>query len=481
VFDIQADVVMTDSPTNHGDSGGPLVNDRAEMIAVVQGAAGGDSNALSFFIDVSEVRGLLGRYSTSSGTKLALATGPGVTPQAGAVVGDVAALIRSLGSPDAKARAQAAQSLAAMGPAARNAITFLVPALKDKDELVRRLAAEALAKIGPPAKSDVPALAKALQDSAPEVRLYAAEALGQAGGDAQAAVGPLTEAAKDSDAALREQAVRALGKVGAAAKEAVQAALLAALKDDAAGVRAAAAEALGNLPLGADDVDTLLAVLRNRDAGVRAGAARALGKVGAQAKAAVKPLTAAAHDASAPVRQAAVEALGKIGPDAKEAAPALTKAAEEPELRKAALTALAQLGPAAHEAAPAVAGVLKGAAKEDRLLALDALAALKPSTAAEVKEVVPKVTALFEEKEEDVRDKAVEALGKIGKPAVGQLGRLLGNNNAQIRLEAARALEAIGTDAAGAANLLAVHIQAPGEDPRVREACAKALAKIQGR
>src|SRR5207245_1877307 len=120
-----------------------------------------------FFISTSEVRGVLDRYASSSGTKLALATGPGVVAPAGAgsVGGDLPTLIKALESKEAKARAQAAQALAGMGPAARNAVSFLLPLLKDGDDLVRRMASDALARIGPPAKTDVPALAKALQDS----------------------------------------------------------------------------------------------------------------------------------------------------------------------------------------------------------------------------------------------------------------------------------------------------------------------------
>src|SRR5205823_356163 len=37
LFELEAEVVETSSPTNPGDSGGPLVNDRGEQVGVTQG------------------------------------------------------------------------------------------------------------------------------------------------------------------------------------------------------------------------------------------------------------------------------------------------------------------------------------------------------------------------------------------------------------------------------------------------------------
>lgn len=60
-YRFQAQVVETDSPTNPGDSGGPLVNDQGELVGVTQGGVKpGAANLVSTFIDVSEVRRILG-------------------------------------------------------------------------------------------------------------------------------------------------------------------------------------------------------------------------------------------------------------------------------------------------------------------------------------------------------------------------------------------------------------------------------------
>jgi hypothetical protein len=61
----EAKVIETDSPTNPGDSGGPLVNDRGELVGVTQGGAL-DAQAISIFVDRSEVKRFLNRRSVQA-------------------------------------------------------------------------------------------------------------------------------------------------------------------------------------------------------------------------------------------------------------------------------------------------------------------------------------------------------------------------------------------------------------------------------
>jgi anion-transporting ArsA/GET3 family ATPase len=61
----QAQIIETDSPTNPGDSGGPLVNDKGELVGVTQGGAI-NAQALSTFIDLSEVKKLLNRRAVQA-------------------------------------------------------------------------------------------------------------------------------------------------------------------------------------------------------------------------------------------------------------------------------------------------------------------------------------------------------------------------------------------------------------------------------
>ena len=59
VVRFKAKVVETDSATNHGDSGGPLLNDKGELVGVTEGGAV-NANLISTFVDVSEVKQMLG-------------------------------------------------------------------------------------------------------------------------------------------------------------------------------------------------------------------------------------------------------------------------------------------------------------------------------------------------------------------------------------------------------------------------------------
>jgi hypothetical protein len=65
ILSFTARVIETDSPTNPGDSGGPLVNDKGELVGVTQGGAS-DAQSLSIFVDLSEVKRLLGRRSVQA-------------------------------------------------------------------------------------------------------------------------------------------------------------------------------------------------------------------------------------------------------------------------------------------------------------------------------------------------------------------------------------------------------------------------------
>ncbi len=89
VHEFNAKVIETDSPTNPGDSGGPLVNDAGEIVGVTQGGAI-DAQALSLFVDLSEVKRFLNRRSVqtirstepSTPTKPATPTKPTVPAKA---------------------------------------------------------------------------------------------------------------------------------------------------------------------------------------------------------------------------------------------------------------------------------------------------------------------------------------------------------------------------------------------------------------
>jgi hypothetical protein len=75
----------------------------------------------------------------------------------------IPSLIVALEDPNADVRDRAAQSLARMGPPAKEAVPMLIAALEDPDWSVRRSAARALGQIGPEAAPAVPALMQLLK------------------------------------------------------------------------------------------------------------------------------------------------------------------------------------------------------------------------------------------------------------------------------------------------------------------------------
>jgi lysophospholipase L1-like esterase len=135
--------------------------------------------------------------------------------------GDPAALAAALtGHASAGVRAQGADALGALGPAAREVMPALFDALADPSEAVRAASARALARIETKA-DDVPRLVAALGREDGYVVAFAAWSLGNLGGAAAGAVADLVRAlARDDTNAV---VAGALARIGPAAAGAVPA------------------------------------------------------------------------------------------------------------------------------------------------------------------------------------------------------------------------------------------------------------------
>ena len=245
---------------------------------------------------------------------------------------------------------------APVGAAVDGSLRTLLAALRAGDEAVCLRAVYALAAQGAPV---VPALIEVLHEEAPARRrlsagrsranpaggnpseLYAAHALGAVGAPAVAA---LSVALEDGEWAVRAAAADALGNIGAPAKPAVPA-LLRALGDDSMWVRRNALEALGTIGCaGAGVVSGLLATLCDEDLLVRRNAAIAFAKlVGPDASEAVPALAQTLIDDQRYVSFYAATALGRIG--TREARDALLAARSHADatVGLAVTTALRQL------------------------------------------------------------------------------------------------------------------------------------------
>lgn len=445
---LEAEIIETQSPTNHGDSGGPLVNDRGELVGVTEGGSA-EGHLISTFISLNEARDFIEREYQRKFSKAwsPIARAP-LRIRGGSGGGDITSLIASLDNKDAKARASAARNLGDLGPDAKLAISRLVKALKDPDDLTRRASAEALAKIGAPSRDDLPVLLDALKDLKPEVRRYAAGAIGQIGPEAAAAAGQLVEALSDDDERVRESVVRSLGSLGGDAKTAAVPGLTKALQDRVKGVRVAAASALTNLmsPPAASDVPLLVTILKLPDAEASVFGARTLAKLGKQAKSALPDLMEAVKGGDPGTRRGAIDTLAAIGPDAKTAVPiyiAAMKDASDIGVRQAALHAIGELGPElskdknsltkegaakdgiAKDAVNAVLEAIKDSDAQVKKAAFSAIARLGALVGAPgAKQVMPTVLDSLQSKDTTVRDQAYETiagLGPLAKEAIPAL------------------------------------------------------------
>ena len=327
---------------------------------------------------------------------------------------------------DARVRYKIAWALGKMGADAAAAVPDLIAALADKEVAYR--AAETLGEIGPAAKAAIPPLIAAL--AKPEITHAAAAALGKVGRDAMPA---LLDATKSKESIVRAGAAEALGELGG--------------RSPASHVGGGGAEPAQKI------VPTLSALLKDANDDVRYRAAAALKALGAQAAPAVPALVAALKDKRRDVRNQSAQALGRLG---SAAVPALVEALADKEsiVRAGAAEALGELGgrsPASHvggggaepaqKIVPTLSALLKDANDDVRYRAAAALKAL----GAQAAPAVPALVAALKDKRRDVRNQSAQALGRLGSAAVPALVEALADKDACAW--ALKALASIGGNA----------------------------------
>ena len=418
--DREAIMIETQCPINHGDSGGPVVNDRGELIAVTQGGMK-DATLLNIFIDVQEVKKFLTGYYKSKHLPQPEEMTPTVQ-----VARDLPSLLHALHDHGAGRRAWACDQLATMGAEAKNAEPELVELLQDKDDHVRVKAMKALSEIGNISQTDLQKIMQIMKDAkVADLRLQAILVIRRMGEEASDAVPVLTERLKDDSPDVREEAAKTLGNLGPLAKSAVPA-LADALqhRDKKHEVRQEAALAIGNI-LAASNISS------DDPAGAATNAA-----VGAAA------LEAGLRDPIREVRLSSLQGLEKMGSPGKTAVPQILKELKEKdrEIRGQAVVTLGAIGPDAKEA------------------------------------VGPLAQIVVDDKE--LRVSAGQALGKIKKPAVTVLIKLLFNSSPQVRRVCIEALGEMGPDAGAlAARQLSV-LYAKETDKTNHELIKEAINKI---
>jgi HEAT repeat protein len=171
------------------------------------------------------------------------------------------------------------------------------------------------------------------------------------------------------------------------------------------------------------DVAEMVKQLKDPDADARRAAAKALADAGGDARAAVPALVAALKDKDLYVRRFAAQALGQVGASPGDAVTALKAALNDPhrEVQEAAAASLAKMGPAAAAALAAVAREADrepevrrraveslGALGRDARAALPVLVQVLKGTGGPGKKMMMGGTA-------DVRVAAATALGNIAR------------------------------------------------------------------
>jgi serine/threonine protein kinase len=219
--------------------------------------------------------------------------------------------------------------------------------------------------------------------------------------------------------------------------ESIVTSLLKALKDEDSFKRSNAAELLGDEG-DKRAIDPLIEALKDEDSLVRWFAAKSLGKLKAK-KAAKALLKVVLEDEDDFVSKCAAEALEKIGN--KDIIPPLKKSLENDDSSKRQISAYI-LGRIGDEE---VVDLLINSARHDedrevRGAAVDGLGNIRSD-----KSLEPLVQITMSDKDEAVRERAALAIASIGNKAIDILVKMLKDYRAEIRAEAIRTLERLGT------------------------------------
>jgi len=209
---------------------------------------------------------------------------------------------------------------------------------------------------------------------------------------------------KQGDQEIRLEALRRLGRLGHRSRPAV-ADLISGLSDPALEIRAATADALGQIGW-SEANPALIAALRDPEREVRSAAAAALARTRPDKRKAIPALAASLRADPLGYGDPAVETLAAMGEPAVPVAIELLQEAN-PELTSSGAALVAKLGPAA--------------------------------TA-----TIPSLIKALHRPERQIRDLAAEALASIGDPAIEAITLALRDRDPRVRGGAARALQLMG-------------------------------------
>jgi len=388
-------------------------------------------------------------------------------------------LIKELQSEDYVIRYKAVTNLGAMGSDAAEAVPALIELLNEDwqpepdveifgTEPFSFSVAWAIRKIGPAA---VPALIQGLKHKSEYVRGNVCEVLSEFHPKVEGIIRILSGMTGDESLYVRWAVAKALGWMN----DVKVIPVLAEMMQDES-VRGAAVRSLGLIG-GVSVVPHLVKALGDSDISVRRVALDKVwswaGSPGAEL--AVPYLVSIIQNDSRADKYNAIKALGMIGPGAKDAVGLLMGilANGADDFREAAATALGGIGPPAAEAVPVLLDKFKNDVPNVKRECAYALGEIRVAD----DDVISALRNAMEGKEDIwVGHQAALALGRLGPPALPALIDALGNENSDIREEAAEGLKEMGIAAKDAETALIKSLQ--DADPEVRKWCAKALGSI---
>ena len=321
----------------------------------------------------------------------------------------VPALIMGLRDADVHLRIESARALGEIGPGAAAAVDALVEAFGDEVGIVTDEAASALGRIG---EAAMPAILEALKHTDMIVRERAASALAKVGKYSKDAIPGLLKALDDESKIVRTEAVHAIGKIGVAIPEA-EGALIKLLSGPHTQIRVHAAYALGRTGRSDEARLALIRALKDENEGVRANAAQGLGNIECDACDAIPALINATKDIESPVRKNALIALEKIGPE-HGVLRAITEALvdDSVEVRITAVRSLGSFGRGAKSAVGDVINCLGDTDASMRMYCAHTLGRIGAEP-----EVVQALIGALLDPDPRVRSNACQALANIGPPA----------------------------------------------------------------
>jgi HEAT repeat protein len=388
----------------------------------------------------------------------------------------IAALITALHDPSSAVREATVASLRQIGDL--DAVDALVNCLKDPQGGVRWQVAKTLERFGWQPRTDqeklmraialgdylhagqlgemaIDALVKCLNDDTCRNRRGIVEALGYIGGERVIHV--LLKALESDDGAVRVAAVDALKETH---DPRCVPALIKCLKDQTHGIRAAAAGALGSFERGA--VQALAGALKDPHWAVRKAAVEAIGHI--KEAGMVEALFVLLKDVDHDVREAACEALGKLKQTRAVTALVITLTDSQTSVRTCAAMALRDIEsnwdklPEAKSALPHLREALKDREYWVRQAAREAIQRIEnaeDSPLERMGSVDEKMGAtlnvlalLASHAHRDLRQAAVEALGRFGNPQLAHLIQpRLRDEDPWVRRAGVEALQALGLPA----------------------------------